>query len=289
MKSNSIVNCHHPATGSSTRTTFERWTRRVKHLRHRTATKLLLAVRRVTGGPDYLSELIFWENALAGRPGWISDRHKWARAFPDCLRSRLAEHRAARKVRAQVLEVGSGPVSILASGVEEESMTVTAVDPLARLYRTLLREYGIEYPIVPIEGAGESLGEQFKYERFDIVYSSNALDHTKSPRKCLAEMSKVLREGGLIALEGFEREASNAGWSGLHQHDLLPEEGHLVRYDRHGRRENLTEDLGLKCVHQQVVQFKDRGIDGFGYELPPGTPADANWHHHDWYTIVFRK
>jgi SAM-dependent methyltransferase len=126
---------------------------------------------------------------------------------------------------------------------------------------------------------------------FDVVYSSNALDHTRSPRRCIEQMTAVLRPGGWLVLEGFLREGSNGNWVGLHQHDLFPANGTLVHLDRAGRRTDLTSGLPLACVSERVSVFRDRDIEAFGCEVPPDMPPDApwDWRRRDWHTMVFRR
>ena len=244
---------------------------------------------RVAGGPAYLDEITFWESILSQRPSSLFDRRVREAAFPPELRECAAELQRIHLRLPRLLELGSGPVSILAFGIDEGLFTIVAVDPLARAYRHLLRLYGVTYPIQPVPGRGETLLKQFIPASFDIAYSSNALDHTRSPRRCLEQMCQVLRPGGFLVLEGFVREGTHGNWSGLHQHDLLTEHGSLTHLDRAGRHTNLTADLPLTCVSERVCQFKDRGIEAFGYEASADMPPDPPWNYQDWYTLVLRR
>ena len=261
---------------------------RLRQIRYRAALAYY-RLWRAAGGPDYLAEITFWEEILSQRPSSLFDRRVREAAFPPELRDCAAEFRRDSVRLPRLLELGSGPVSILASGIDDGLFTVVAVDPLARLYRYLLRFYGVTYPIQPLPGRGETLLKQFIPASFDIAYSSNALDHTGSPRRCLEQLCRVLRPGGFLLLEGFVREGTHGNWSGLHQHDLLAEHGSLTHLDRAGRRTNLTEDLPLTCVSERVCQFKDRGIEAFGYEVSPDMPPDPPWNYQDWYTLLLRR
>jgi SAM-dependent methyltransferase len=160
----------------------------------------------------------------------------------------------------KLLEVGSGPLSRLAWGADEGLFQITAIDPLAKLYSQLLRRHRYDYPVKPIACSGEGVSGIFDRESFDIGYSRNALDHAVSPRTCLEGMRHVLRKGGIIFLEGFVREGTRQGRRGLHRHDLVPEKGHLIRYDKRGVATNLTGDMGLKCL------YSVRGLAGGGEE-----------------------
>jgi SAM-dependent methyltransferase len=128
--------------------------------------------------------------------------------------------------------------------------------------------------------------DYFARGSFDMVYSSNALDHVMSPQKCLENIGLVIRRDGIVCLEGFCREGTNAQWVGLHQHDLVPDKGHLLHFDRRGKRTNLTENLKLNCVYQKIGPFHERGIEAFGYE-PEEAEVISDWHYRDWYTMIF--
>ena len=238
-----------------------------------------------TAPSAYHDELGFWRTQLAEHGRATCDRGRWEAAFPTGLVPYvdLVRNRHGRTPR--LLELGSGPVSLLAWGVEQGLFDLTAVDPLAGEYERLMRQNGCMYPVKPVEGFGENLTGLFAPSTFDIAYASNALDHTASPRRCLEELTRVVGDGGVMYFEGFVREGTNAGWQGLHQHDLVPEDGHLVDYARDGSRTVLTEALGLERVHESVQTLGDRALASHGYEWDES--SDRDWRLDNWYTMVF--
>ena len=266
------------------------WMFKIRRNRYR-LMRLLYRLRRATGGPDYLDEIDYWQQILTERSPLLHDHKLRGEAFSRELREALADVQRRGNSRPRLLEVGSGPVSIIAAGVDERLVDVTAVDPLARVYRDLLSLNGLDYPVRPRPGRGEYLRRLFGPRAFDVVYSSNALDHTTSPRRCLEQMCEVLKTGGYLVLEGFINEGSNGKWIGLHQHDLSPSDGQLIDVDRHGTRSVLTAGLPLACVTERVCEFKDRGIHAFGYEFPPDMDLEApdSWAHRRWYTLSFQR
>lgn len=242
--------------------------------------------RRPTEDP-FEAEIAFWREYLSGRPPAVSDAHAWRRAFPPHLSPLLDELTAAAGRKVEALEVGSGPVSLLAWGVEKGLFTLIAVDPLAETYEQLMHSHGYSYPVAPVEGKGEELTNLFPARRFDVIYSSNAIDHAESPAMCVAAMTNVLTETGILYLEGFVREGSKSNWYGLHRHDLVPCDGQLVRYGPNGSGTPVTEGLALTCIHERVAPFRDRGLEGLGYEWPE--PHGSDWRDDPWYTMVFTK
>jgi hypothetical protein len=96
-----------------------------------------------------------------------------------------------------------------------------------------------------------------------------------------------VRPDGIIFCEGFVREGTNEGWTGLHQHDLVPEDGQLVEYTRGGRRKAVSEGLGLACLQPDVGPFIERSLTSHGHDWTPDGPGDMP--HHPWYTLVWRR
>ncbi|MDH3310517.1 MAG: class I SAM-dependent methyltransferase [Gammaproteobacteria bacterium] len=239
--------------------------------------------------PDYQNEIDFWQETLASRPASISDPAHREAAFPEYLKLYIHELKKIRDTSLKLLEIGPGPVSLLSAGVDQGLFEITAIDPLADIYKKIMQQNNLTYPVKPVKGYGERLLKYFEKDSFDIVYSSNALDHTISPRECMVQMSQVVTQGGVIFLEGFLREGSNAAWNGLHQHDLFPENGHLIHCNRAGKRADLASSLPLQCIYEKIMLFKDRSINAFGYEVPLGLDPRDNWQFRDWYVIVFRK
>jgi SAM-dependent methyltransferase len=233
------------------------------------------------------SELEWWEEHFARHTN-IGDALQRQSAFPAPLLSFIQEIQQRKHDRPQLLEIGPGPLSILAWGVEENLFRITSLDPLATRYRQLLGKHGLDYPVKPIDGYAEKLLDYFDRESFDIVYSSNALDHVMSPRKCLHNICMVVRRDGIVCLEGFCREGTNGRWLGLHQHDLVPDTGHWLTFNTQGKRSNLTAELNLDCVYENVVPFHERGITAFGQE-PEEAGTISPWHYTDWYTMIFSR
>lgn len=172
--------------------------------------------------------------------------------FPPTLLSLVRQYEA-EKLRPKVIELGPGPLSDLAWGVEAGLIEVVAVDPLADEYNEILNRRRIMFPIRAIQGTGEQLLQADN--SFDIAYSRNSLDHTSDPRKCLLNLVKALKIKGYLYIHGNVREGSRVGWSGLHQHDLVIEDDRLMHYDRNGHKTDLTDGLGLKTV--EVSQTRD--------------------------------
>lgn len=206
--------------------------------------------------PDYKPEIEHWKKFLRDNAAELKDPGTWKRIFPDKLRPYAAELKKERPLK--ILELGSGPVSLLGWGVEEGMFTVVAVDPLAGEYESIMAGYGLTHPIKPVRGEGERLVSSFGKDSFDIVYASNALDHVTSPRKCFENFCNIVRPGGIIYLEGYVKAADMQGWGGMHQYNLVPSDGKLLCYDIDGKAMDLAKGLAVECVFEETMKSADR-------------------------------
>jgi hypothetical protein len=131
--------------------------------------------RPVGGAPDpklvhkpdsgYAAELDFWQDYLAKHRASATDPRSWESAFPTDLR-RWVGVLTEKRGQLEALELGSGPVSLLAWGVKERLFRLTALDPLADEYAKLMDD--CSYPIAPVIGFGEELSELFPPKHFRL-------------------------------------------------------------------------------------------------------------------------
>jgi SAM-dependent methyltransferase len=155
-----------------------------------------------------------------------------------------------------VLDVGSGPLSMLALGARQGRYRLTCADPLADEYLCLLRKHGHSPPWPLVKCFGERLPDCFAPSSFHCVWSHNALDHTQNPVQVFRNMVSVLRPGGYLIVQAWCREGTAAGWTGLHQHDLiLAEAGRLMLQSRDAEPVCLSKGLPLEVVeHSDPVE-----------------------------------
>eukprot|EP00929_Paragymnodinium_shiwhaense_P084621 TRINITY_DN45264_c0_g1_i1.p1 TRINITY_DN45264_c0_g1~~TRINITY_DN45264_c0_g1_i1.p1 ORF type:complete len:644 (-),score=53.05 TRINITY_DN45264_c0_g1_i1:575-2506(-) len=154
-----------------------------------------------------------------------------AQLYSDSLRSQLlrvltySHHILQGNGTMRVLDIGSGPASMLgppgvwplsndASDGHNFSLEVTAVDPAADEYSKLTED---EDAVRPVKGGGEGLTDVFGHEAFDLIWLSNALDHSLQPISTLREVALLLRPSRGAVLLHCRNEGLRKRYNGLHQ------------------------------------------------------------------------
>ncbi len=230
--------------------------------------------------PDFASELSFWDLEL-GMKGlyaesmvYRTDPDQQNKVYPWDVQPYIQKLTEKIGRLPRVLDVGSGPVSMLAFGAHQAWFDLISVDPLADKYLKLLRKYHFEQDLKLVKGYGEKLTRFFGPGSFDLVWMYNALDHSQSPQAVFAELVNVLRPGGYLMIQGQSREGTAAGWSGLHQHDLyIAPGGKLMCESRAGKN---PVNLEPKCLSD-------------GYTLTLVESSEPSNGVHDWVRLVWQK
>jgi SAM-dependent methyltransferase len=157
----------------------------------------------------------------------------------------------------KVVELGSGPVSNLAYGVEQGMIDVKAVDILADRYRALYQKHDLlDFPVKPIQGCGEDLATLFKRESFHCAFAQNALDHTHDIVLSFNNLVSLVKKGGFIILQHAVREGSFQNWSPSHRWDLELSGDGFVAYDSEGKEFQLQRQADLEFVLVYYSSFE---------------------------------
>jgi ubiquinone/menaquinone biosynthesis C-methylase UbiE len=129
-----------------------------------------------------------------------------------------------------IADVGSGPFVTIGHTYPNKQIDLTPCDILAQEYSDMLDNANIS-PIIKIEYQNmESL--TYPTNKFDIVHSANALDHTSNPMKVLEEMIRICKVGGWVVIRSFTHVGERNNYRGLHEWNLDIEQGNLVLWNK---------------------------------------------------------
>jgi 2-polyprenyl-6-hydroxyphenyl methylase/3-demethylubiquinone-9 3-methyltransferase len=104
---------------------------------------------------------------------------------------------------AKALEVGCGG-GILAEEIASAGFALTGIDPAEKSLHTAkeharLHNLDIDYRL----GTGENI--PFPDASFDVVFCCDVLEHVRDLPKCISEISRVLKPGGIFFFDTFNR------------------------------------------------------------------------------------
>jgi SAM-dependent methyltransferase len=209
-------------------------------------------------------EVAFWDHWLETRGfNWPEDyarktnpraRVLIPRRFLPPEARRVTRFLPGRRPRLSILDVGSGPLSIVGTRLPGVDVELVPTDPLADRYRELLARHGVAAPVETRACAAESLADELGEERFDVVYCQNALDHSADPLAGLEQMTRAVKPGRWVVLKHTLDEGETEDYVGLHDWNFNLDRGRFVIW-RPGERIHPDERLPLAArVEGEIVE-----------------------------------
>src|SRR5262249_18401817 len=134
-------------------------------------------------------------------------------------------------------------------------ISITGLDPLLDMYPLVLARHGFDnLPKIrcdrEIVGFGEDLDSLLPRDKFDIVYTQNALDHTQEPMRVVEQIGRRLAPHGLSVIKVATREGPRLKWDQLHKTDIFLKDGELMFNHQHTpERPLLSPASGLRIKH----------------------------------------
>jgi SAM-dependent methyltransferase len=125
---------------------------------------------------------------------WKKDfekRTEVAKSYWD-FHSKILEEFIHIERKRRVLKIGCGATPFISYITKCEKY---ALDPLMNYYTS---NFEISEEIERIKGIGEAIPLPNDY--FDVVITTNTLDHVKNPSKVLSEINRILKKRGLLYL-----------------------------------------------------------------------------------------
>lgn len=191
------------------------------------------------------TETRFWDKVASGElPEYqqsLMNRAAGRLKFPPHLAKYLKTGRTTR-----ILDVGSGPHTVIGKVDVPSPIEVVAIDPLADDYNATLKRNGITPSVPTIFGEAERLPD-YALGKFDLVYSRNALDHSYDPVTAIKNMLQSAEFDGAVYFEGSINEAEKQRYVGLHQWNFDISGSDLIIWNKEARH-SLTEVFGDKAI-----------------------------------------
>ncbi len=199
------------------------------------------ATERWSVGLDEETE--FWFRWLRDQGGPWPEDYK-LRTNPDAqLQSHIARFLdPAGSDPLRILDVGSGPLTVLGKRWGDRRLEITAVDPLADRYAELFERVDLEPLVRTVSGEGEHVAELFPPDSFDLVYAQNCIDHGYDPLRSIEQMLTLVRPGRFLMLEHALDEGEFMQYAGPHQWNFREEGGRFIIW-RPGLRVDVNEKL----------------------------------------------
>lgn len=158
---------------------------------------------------DMQPEIQHWKSLLTNPDNrdWINKNLDPSKELIETIKKYIFQQ---NQHKLKILDVGSGPISVLGNRLNGLEIDLTCVDPLADYYREILDSIKVSLPYSLIKSCGENIKEVFFTNTYDIVFSRNALDHAMAPHKAIAAMLDVCKENGKCIIEVYLNEAINS-------------------------------------------------------------------------------
>jgi SAM-dependent methyltransferase len=223
-------------------------------------------------GPKHLSELAWWEEGLRRRVAWYrgertmygqpppTDEEKQVRAtveasagvttvgvslnrYPEALKI-PGDHFAGKTI----LDLGCGPYPL---SIAFEDCHIIGLDPLVHEYEAAgfpLSEFADRVTFV--RGFAEDM--PFSSKSFDAVISVNAIDHVDDFAGAAREISRVLKEDGVLRMQVHYHAPTKLEPNALDDDKILEHLGHL----------------GIKKVSEELPSITARDPDSITTVAP---------------------
>ena len=155
-------------------------------------------------------ELKFWREWFASGKGKKYEGHRRL--------SNVFDQMIGDKKEVRIANLGAGAVNMIGDTRKDIEVTVVASDLLAKEYQALWEETQGSFPtFVEYQDMADL---NYSDNWFDIVYCTNALDHSKDPHKALKEMVRICKPGGWIYLQHQAHEGRRLGYNGMHEWNI---------------------------------------------------------------------
>jgi len=161
------------------------------------------------------------------------------------------------KKEVNIADIGSGAITLIGHIWKDVKVNVFPSDIMANEFKKILTKFNIS-SIVPVEEQDMSK-LTYKDNFFDIVYCSNALDHTLNPILAIKEMIRICKPEGYVYLRHARNEGKREKYGHLHRWNICPTiEGDCLFWEL--ERKN---DFLLSSINSNFITEYKKDWDGY--------------------------
>lgn len=211
----------------------------------------------------YNREINYWETIWNRKDSDITKRldENQICHCPDFILNLVVTLQQELGRKPRVMDFGCGPFSNINYLYKKGLADLIGVDVLADEYYAFYSKYGIDPPIPLVSCSGEALSDKM-FDKFDLVFVQNALDHTASPFVTWLNLYKLTKKGGYLGHCHAIKEATYQNKDQLHQYDLYAENSDLIIDDLSGQSCSLTKGLELEMFFSKQFEVEPDKVTG---------------------------
>ena len=203
------------------------------------------------------SEIAWWREHLSKNDRYLRNKckgHPFDKQLKEIIKDK--PHFKNRK-RLKIADFGCGPVSVVGIRDKTYEIDILGVDPLIDEYNTILKEKNLTRPhdtrLMECEDA-HFLGA----DKFDIVFTRNAIDHSERPDEILMSGKHVCKPNGLFHIRIYECEGEFQNYKGIHQWNFFVENNNVsVESPTYRRKFTVKDILGDNIIISKQDTFKN--------------------------------
>jgi len=166
------------------------------------------------------------------------------------------------KKEVDIADIGSGAITLIGHTWNGTKINVYPSDILADSFKEILARFNI-IPVVPVEKQDMA---KFTYldNSFDIVYCSNALDHTIDPGPAIKELIRICKSGGYVYLRHARNEGKKEKYRNLHHWNICPtKEGDCLFWEKERKEDFLLSSINSRFTTEYKKDWNGyNGWDG---------------------------
>lgn len=205
-------------------------------------------------------EISFWSNWIDTKGREFSHEEFLFRTSNDTqLQDNFKEMIGFEKKNIDILDIGSGPLTVLGKNWDNKTINITAIDPLADNYLELRQRYNLTSSVKINKGFVESLEEIFAPDSFDFIHARNSLDHCWDPKKGIQNIYNLLKPKSKAYISVFINEGEHEKYDGLHQWNFHESEKKIEIWNKNDRF--YLDDIIPNLEYEYKVILKQRWIE----------------------------